>query len=145
MLVMECSEELFSSDSLMQLFFFKQRAAYGMRISDWSSDVCSSDLPGQRIAEPAQPGPRQAAERGGEQVEQPGGETGHTGECSERMRSTRAGALNVTCGGNDSAKATLPTHPRTAPLRTPRTPTAPHTPHPPHTTPPPPPPTHNPP
>src|SRR3546814_4421550 len=25
-------------------FFFKQRTAYGMRISDWSSDVCSSDL-----------------------------------------------------------------------------------------------------
>src|SRR3546814_3124959 len=26
------------------LFFFKQRTAYEMRISDWSSDVCSSDL-----------------------------------------------------------------------------------------------------
>src|SRR3546814_4795938 len=25
-------------------FFFKQKAAYEMRISDWSSDVCSSDL-----------------------------------------------------------------------------------------------------
>src|SRR3546814_1359918 len=25
-------------------FFFKQRTAYEMRISDWSSDVCSSDL-----------------------------------------------------------------------------------------------------
>src|SRR3546814_1944221 len=28
-------------------FFFKQKTAYEMRISDWSSDVCSSDL--QRI------------------------------------------------------------------------------------------------
>src|SRR3546814_3801269 len=28
-----------------QLFFFKQKTAYEMRISDWSSDVCSSDLP----------------------------------------------------------------------------------------------------
>src|SRR3546814_6926367 len=31
-------------------FFFKQKTAYEMRISDWSSDVCSSDLgrdPGQ--------------------------------------------------------------------------------------------------
>src|SRR3546814_4140003 len=26
------------------VFFFKQRTAYEMRISDWSSDVCSSDL-----------------------------------------------------------------------------------------------------
>src|SRR3546814_2380076 len=25
-------------------FFFKQKTAYAMRISDWSSDVCSSDL-----------------------------------------------------------------------------------------------------
>src|SRR3546814_10744151 len=27
------------------LLFFKQKTAYEMRISDWSSDVCSSDLP----------------------------------------------------------------------------------------------------
>src|SRR3546814_5687228 len=31
-------------------FFFKQKTAYEMRISDWSSDVCSSDLhPGIRV------------------------------------------------------------------------------------------------
>src|SRR3546814_4525776 len=29
-------------------FFFKQKTAYEMRISDWSSDVCSSDLLGLR-------------------------------------------------------------------------------------------------
>src|SRR3546814_5800608 len=29
-------------------FFFKQKTAYEMRISDWSSDVCSSDLPVRR-------------------------------------------------------------------------------------------------
>src|SRR3546814_6206842 len=28
----------------MCFFFFKQKTAYEMRISDWSSDVCSSDL-----------------------------------------------------------------------------------------------------
>src|SRR3546814_10748475 len=28
----------------MTVFFFKQKTAYEMRISDWSSDVCSSDL-----------------------------------------------------------------------------------------------------
>src|SRR3546814_3972910 len=29
---------------LFIFFFFKQKTAYEMRISDWSSDVCSSDL-----------------------------------------------------------------------------------------------------
>src|SRR3546814_3008181 len=29
---------------LVVIFVFKQETAYGMRISDWSSDVCSSDL-----------------------------------------------------------------------------------------------------
>src|SRR3546814_12562751 len=35
---------------LVCVFFFKQKTAYEMRISDWSSDVCSSDL-----GVPAQP------------------------------------------------------------------------------------------
>src|SRR3546814_1007455 len=30
--------------SAVVFFFFKQKTAYEMRISDWSSDVCSSDL-----------------------------------------------------------------------------------------------------
>src|SRR3546814_8715568 len=30
--------------TLVAFFFFKQKTAYEMRISDWSSDVCSSDL-----------------------------------------------------------------------------------------------------
>src|SRR3546814_4816828 len=29
---------------MMFIFFFKQKTAYELRISDWSSDVCSSDL-----------------------------------------------------------------------------------------------------
>src|SRR3546814_1560659 len=33
-----------SSDESVLIFFFKQKTAYEMRISDWSSDVCSSDL-----------------------------------------------------------------------------------------------------
>src|SRR3546814_18016216 len=37
MIVMLCLLYLF-------VFFFKQKTAYEMRISDWSSDVCSSDL-----------------------------------------------------------------------------------------------------
>src|SRR3546814_4483052 len=33
-----------ASGSGVVVFFFKQKTAYEMRISDWSSDVCSSDL-----------------------------------------------------------------------------------------------------
>src|SRR3546814_17970492 len=33
-----------SSSPCFPFFFFKQKTAYEMRISDWSSDVCSSDL-----------------------------------------------------------------------------------------------------
>src|SRR3546814_9394735 len=47
---------------LLLFFFFKQKTAYEMRISDWSSDVCSSDLDGCE----------HDAERGDEQrVQQP--------------------------------------------------------------------------
>src|SRR3546814_6978321 len=34
---------------LFSLFFFKQKTAYEMRISDWSSDVCSCDLNGDVV------------------------------------------------------------------------------------------------
>src|SRR3546814_13847037 len=37
---MRCFDFLF----FIFFFFFKQKTAYEMRISDWSSDVCSSDL-----------------------------------------------------------------------------------------------------
>src|SRR3546814_12896593 len=36
-------------------FFFKQKTAYEMRISDWSSDVCSSDLSDRQAGEGARP------------------------------------------------------------------------------------------
>src|SRR3546814_8892336 len=46
-----CLQDVFYYDELSfnvwlfpVFFFFKQKAAYEMRISDWSSDVCSSDL-----------------------------------------------------------------------------------------------------
>src|SRR3546814_1333634 len=38
-------------------FFFKQKTAYEMRISDWSSDVCSSDLIGVEEAFRQRPHP----------------------------------------------------------------------------------------
>src|SRR3546814_8221936 len=43
-------------------FFFKQKTAYEMRISDWSSDVCSSDLVDGVLREVMAP-PRQLAAR----------------------------------------------------------------------------------
>src|SRR3546814_1731388 len=50
------------------VFFFKQKTAYEMRISDWSSDVCSSDLP----AHPRQAGPEvQAVDQGDRRQERP--------------------------------------------------------------------------
>src|SRR3546814_2447168 len=36
---------------LVFFFFFKQKTAYEMRISDWSSDVCSSDLGAAEVVE----------------------------------------------------------------------------------------------
>src|SRR3546814_7623408 len=57
-------------------FFFKQKTAYEMRISDWSSDVCSSDLRGStnepqstkswnRGIERQRPAAESGAQRGG--------------------------------------------------------------------------------
>src|SRR3546814_2704995 len=37
---------------MCRIFFFKQKTAYEMRISDWSSDVCSSDLAVGQRAQP---------------------------------------------------------------------------------------------
>src|SRR3546814_6821029 len=37
--------------AVVLFFFFKQKTAYEVRISDWSSDVCSSDLFGRRTVE----------------------------------------------------------------------------------------------
>src|SRR3546814_7971463 len=45
----------------MVFFFFKQKTAYEVRISDWSSDLCSSDLtPRRKIPRPT-PSPTPAA------------------------------------------------------------------------------------
>src|SRR3546814_2873596 len=39
-----CESEGLMGCVVCSFFFFKQKTAYEMRISDWSSDVCSSDL-----------------------------------------------------------------------------------------------------
>src|SRR3546814_9532580 len=49
LLFVVCSSVCLLFDMLfLVFFFFKQKTAYEMRISDWSSDVCSSDLGGAR-------------------------------------------------------------------------------------------------
>src|SRR3546814_19059430 len=45
------------------IFFFKQKTAYEMRISDWSSDVCSSDL-GFQLKKNRHGGPERSLRRG---------------------------------------------------------------------------------
>src|SRR3546814_10268922 len=42
--VLICCSSYVSTLFFFFVFFFKQKTAYEMRISDWSSDVCSSDL-----------------------------------------------------------------------------------------------------
>src|SRR3546814_20892361 len=61
-------------------FFFKQKTAYDMRISDWSSDVCSSDLAWPRLHFPACP-------------DQPG-----VARCGRRPRGQRVSVLRVAEG-----------------------------------------------
>src|SRR3546814_14517818 len=59
---------MYLSQCCVLFFFFKQKTAYEMRISDWSSDVCSSDLvrrleeadrPAALLAEPVDLGHRE--------------------------------------------------------------------------------------
>src|SRR3546814_7595124 len=58
-------------------FFFKQKTAYEMRISDWSSDVCSSDL--RKLPDTAQLQPKlrqRRASDGGQQCQSLSGRPG---------------------------------------------------------------------
>src|SRR3546814_21152053 len=48
----------------LSFFFFKQKTAYDMRISDWSSDVCSSDLSCGAVAQMGERRVRNAKVRG---------------------------------------------------------------------------------
>src|SRR3546814_6299815 len=76
-------------------FFFKQKTAYEMRISDWSSDVCSSDLTESGAADDDQvqdlQHPRAAGSQGGFGLhqEESGGQTGQgeigRASCRERV------------------------------------------------------------
>src|SRR3546814_7646959 len=47
-----CLVGLFFACVFIVFFFFKQKTAYELRISDWSSDVCSSDLRSSSLGAP---------------------------------------------------------------------------------------------
>src|SRR3546814_16304934 len=124
-------------------FFFKQKTAYEMRISDWSSDVCSSDLGARR----AQPGGR--AQRAGRR-RRPGAAARRAeidrpeGQCRSAER--RVGQECVsTCRSRwspyHSKTNTTHNHTHPTPPHTPTTPPHHPPPHPPHPPPTPPPPT----
>src|SRR3546814_2942654 len=79
---------MYACECLLYLFFFfKQKTAYEMRISDWSSDVCSSDLDVAALPRPipvvthqVQIAPRVSHAVGHEQAEQIG-----RASCRERV------------------------------------------------------------
>src|SRR3546814_6309488 len=69
-------------DMCLSVLFVKQKTAYEMRISDWSSDVCSSDLPGPGVA-----GARGARHHDGGRKRPPAADAE---ECPQGLRTCRA-------------------------------------------------------
>src|SRR3546814_3085493 len=85
----------------LSVFFFKQKTAYEMRISDWSSDVCSSDLP--------PPGRNQPPHQDGRAVGAAGNHGSQHRPGRRRLRS-RAEAGGVECPGGEAAEPALCRH-----------------------------------
>src|SRR3546814_3015416 len=88
---------------LFCFFFFKQKTAYEMRISDWSSDVCSSDLNRAllccaRLQRGSRPRPNQFTQHG---LARP--DVGHCFQAVRQCRSGRAGAPVQFPFGQDGA------------------------------------------
>src|SRR3546814_17745757 len=101
-------------------FFFKQKTAYEMRISDWSSDVCSSDL--HRPSRPDEHDPplkprrqsyrlRRRRDRGGEILGRKGdrGRAGGLGRMGQvpRKGGRRHGNGNAQRGDDEYGRARL--------------------------------------
>src|SRR3546814_15972896 len=78
---------------ILIFFCFKQKTAYEMRISDWSSDVCSSDLP----PEPAPPPKSAESEQKGGSAQDDSGQSGpaHAAPEPNSARTTESGAQNA--------------------------------------------------
>src|SRR3546814_10299118 len=94
-------------------FFFKQKTAYEMRISDWSSDVCSSDLQVQHQAGGVDPCQRIAWRRRGRQGRNRcNGNGGH--ECALPFRTNMRGTNRVPAGKTVVYPQANPRHPGVA-------------------------------
>src|SRR3546814_4050744 len=66
------------------VFFFKQKTAYEMRISDWSSDVCSSDLSASTAGPYVRPRPPTRAPARRRRAPPPGAARGRRARSEER-------------------------------------------------------------
>src|SRR3546814_1321604 len=73
-------------------FFFKQKTAYEMRISDWSSDVCSSDLGSQYWAQTGDGG-------SGNLLLQAGGASGASGAGGDVTFDSSQGPVSLSTAG----------------------------------------------
>src|SRR3546814_10774981 len=86
-------------DFLLMFLFFKQKTAYEMRISDWSSDVCSSDLTEQAFRWSAGVDQRQyRRSRAGAR------HSSGTSLFSRRARRDHARCARWTCQANDDSR-----------------------------------------
>src|SRR3546814_10665822 len=77
----------------LEFFFFKQKTAYELRISDWSSDVCSSDLLSQVVFRPLCPLCGEGAEEPAEAVLGPGEAWCRLQDSNPRPPDYKSGAL----------------------------------------------------
>src|SRR3546814_3771229 len=86
--VVYCAVVIYSNVLIVFMFFFKQKTAYEVRINDWSSDVCSSDLPWP-YAQDHTPSPRRhrPPSRTRRRHYRPDAGQGHRGRCDGRRRS----------------------------------------------------------
>src|SRR3546814_19205192 len=82
-----------SSFYIAVFFFFKQKTAYEMRISDWSSDVCSSDLrtalderSSRRAAVRSEPAVPAVLDRRAARAQNEGRRRRHPGQLAGRLR-----------------------------------------------------------
>src|SRR3546814_9750400 len=91
------------------VFFFKQKTAYEMRISDWSSDVCSSDLSETAVRLDRRCSCRQlAVADGDEQPARAGGDRNMAADAGDGRRSLSRGAVGGDAGDDLSGGRSAP-------------------------------------
>src|SRR3546814_797814 len=84
--------------SFISFFFFKQKTAYEMRISDWSSDVCSSDLRARCVRKVAHPAPEIELESCDANADRVAGIGDRTHFGNANRRTWRAAASHIAVG-----------------------------------------------